>query len=166
MALSKSEIKATYPLPAYNYRVTVESDEVSFSEISGLNVEYEPVTYKHGFSFVFGDKIIPGMQQPIKLTMKKGIVRAKHQDAESDQVNDVLQCWFDEAYQNPFSLKSKRDIQIDLCDEEGKAVVRWTVRGALPMKMDAPTFDASSNDVAIETMEVVAHGLEVNYDPT
>ena len=61
MALSKGEIKASYPLPAYNYRVTVESDEVSFSEISGLNVEYEPVTYKHGFSFVLGDKIIPGM---------------------------------------------------------------------------------------------------------
>jgi hypothetical protein len=31
--------------------------------------------------------------------------------------------------------------------------------------MDAPTFDANSNDVAIESMEFVAHGLQVDYEP-
>ena len=48
MAQDKQDIKATYPLPSYNYRVTVGSDVLSFSEVSGLSVEHEPVTYKHG----------------------------------------------------------------------------------------------------------------------
>src|SRR6476469_1835253 len=75
MAVTKDDIKARYPLPIYNYRVTLGSLSLGVSEISGLNIEYEPVTYKHGLSFVMGAKIIPGMRQPVKLTMKRGIVK-------------------------------------------------------------------------------------------
>ena len=72
-----TQIKATYPLPAYNYRVTILQDGaslvLSFAEVSGLSMEYEPVTYKHGLSFVMGVKIIPGMRQQTKLTLKRGV---------------------------------------------------------------------------------------------
>ena len=159
MAQDKNEIKSTYPLPVYNYRVTVlkdgESSVLAIAEVSGLSIEYEPVTYKHGFSFVMGNKIIPGMRQPVRLTMKRGVVSK----------NDFLHGWINSVYTNPFSTGAKRDILIDLCDEAGGAVVRWTVQGALPVKLDVPTFDANSNEVAIETMELVAHGLQINYTP-
>jgi phage tail-like protein len=62
-------------------------------------------------------------------------------------------------------MTGKRDIQIDLCDESGQAVISWIARRALPIRLDAPTFDANSNDVAIETMEFIAHDLEVDYNP-
>ncbi len=155
MAQDKQAIKSTYPLPSYNYRVTVDADVLSFSEISGLSVEYESVTYKHGLSFVLVNKIIPGMRKPLQLTMKRGIVQSR----------DFLHSWIYSAYTDPFFTGTKRDIVIDLCDESGAVVVRWTVQGALPTKLDAPTFDANSNDVAIETMELVAHGLKVDYHP-
>ena len=45
MAQDKAYIAANYPLPAYNYRVTIDGIVVSFAEVSGLSVEYEPVTY-------------------------------------------------------------------------------------------------------------------------
>lgn len=154
MSLDRAHAKASYPLPVYNYRVTVGSSTIGFSEVSGLTVNYEPVTYKHGLSFVMGVKIIPGMRQPIKLTLKKGVIKA----------NDFLAAWFQTAYSDPFK-NSKQDILIDLCDETGKAIVRWKVLGALPTKLDAPTFTASSNDVAIETLEMIAHDLQVDYDP-
>src|SRR5689334_6136391 len=97
MAEDKAQIKSTYPLPAYNYRVTILGDgtslAISFAEVSGLNIEYEPVTYKHGMSFVMGSKIIPGMRQPLRLTMKRGVV----------QHNDFLYSWINSAYSNPFS---------------------------------------------------------------
>ena len=159
MAQNKDHIKSTYPLPAYNYRVTILKDGetlvIGFAEVSGLSVEYEPVTYKHGLSFVMGSKIIPGMRQPIRLTMQKGIVKS----------GDFLQSWIHNTYADPFFSSAKRDILIDLCDESGKPVIRWTVKRALPVKLDAPTFDANSNDVAIETMEVIAHDLQVDYNP-
>jgi phage tail-like protein len=131
-----------------------ESIVIAFAEVSGLSREYEPVTYKHGLSFLMGDKIIPGMRQPIRLTLKRGVVR-KH---------DFLHSWISGVYSDPFFMSAKRDILIDLCDEAGVPVVRWVVQGALPVKLDAPAFDANSNEVAIETMELVAHGLQVNYN--
>ena len=155
MGQNKEHIASKYPLPAYNYRVTIDAVVVSFAEVSGLSVEYEPVTYKHGLSYLMGNKIIPGMRQPIKLSMKKGIVKS----------NDYLPKWIHKTYTNPFYGNAKRDIVIDLCDEKGEAVIRWKVQRALPTQLDAPTFDANSNDVAIESMEFIAHGIEVDYDP-
>lgn len=155
MAQTKQQIASSYPLPAYNYRVTIEASTVSFAEVSGLSVEYEPVTYKHGLSYLMGDKIIPGMRQPIKLTMKKGLVKN----------HDDLYRWIHKTYTDPFYSNAKRDITIDLCDEQGEAVIRWKVQRALPTKLEAPTFDANSNEVAIESMEFMAHELEVNYNP-
>jgi phage tail-like protein len=159
MAQDKDSIKSAYPLPVYNYRVTILQDGASlvigFAEVSGLSIEYEPVIYKHGLSFLIGHKIIPGMRQPTRITMKRGIV----------QSGDYLQKWLDNSYKDPFFTDAKRDILVDLCDETAVPIVRWQVQGALPIKVDAPTFDANSNEVAIETMEFTAHGLTVDYNP-
>ena len=154
MALNQDQIKASYPLPVYNYKVTIGAVTMGFAEVSGLSVDYEPVTYKHGMSFVMGAKIIPGMRQPIKLTLKKGVIPG----------SGFLSDWFQSAYADPFKSALK-DLLVDLCDETGKAVVRWKIQGALPIKLDAPTFDANSNDVAIETLELVAHAIQVDYHP-
>lgn len=154
MSQSKKQIKASYPLPVYNYRVTVGNQTIGFSEVSGLSLEYEPVTYKHGFSFAMGAKIIPGMHQPVKLTLKRGIAKG----------SDFLASWLQTTYANPFK-SAEKDVVIDLCDEAGKPVVRWAVKGALPVKLDVPTFDANSNDVAIETLELIAHEIKVDYKP-
>jgi phage tail-like protein len=154
MAITKDEIKAHDPLPIYNYRVTLGSLALGVSEISGLSIEYEPVTYKHGLSFVMGAKIIPGMRQPIKLTMKRGIVKQR----------ELFYRWLRDTYANPFK-STKQDILIDLCDEAGASIIRWKIHGALPIKIDAPTFDANSNEVAIETIEVIAQDLQIEYNP-
>ena len=106
-----------------------------------------------------GSKIIPGMRQPIKVTMKRGMVKKEGSDAAK---NGFLSGWMKDTYADPFR-NHKKDILIDLCDEKGSPVIRWTVQGALPVKIEAPTFSANSNDVAIETMEVIAHGLDVSY---
>ncbi len=155
MAVAKKDIKSNYPLPVYNYRVTIGSMTVGVSEISGLSVEYEPVTYKHGLSFVMGSKIIPGMRQPIKLIMKRGIVKK----------NEALSGWLRDTYADPFK-STKQDILIDLCDETGAPIVRWKVQGAFPVKIDAPTFDANSNEVAIESIEVIAQDVQIDYNPS
>jgi len=161
MAEDKEHIKSTYPLPVYNYRVTIQSffsgssEVASFSEVSGLAMEYEHVTYKHGFSFAMGKKVIPGMPKEVRVTLKRGLIKDRK----------LLQSWIDDTYSNPFLLDKKRDIVVALLDEAGKAVIEWTVQRALPIKMDAPTFDANSNEVAIETLELVAHGLKVNFNP-
>ncbi|MGZ4968106.1 MAG: phage tail protein [Methylobacter sp.] len=160
MAQSTESIKSAYPLPVYNYQVTILDDGVAnvlgFSEVSGLSVTYEPVTYKHGLSFLTGVQIVPGMRQPIRVTLKQGLSK----NAE------FLQNWFNKSYLEPGSMTIKRDIVIDLCDEKGLPVIRWKVKQALPTKLDAPTFTASSNEVAIASMELIAADLEADYHPS
>ncbi len=55
----------------------------------------------------------------------------------------------------------KKDIYVRLMDEAGNAVVSWKVLNAFPTKLDAPSFDANSNDVAVESMELMADRVTI-----
>ena len=154
MALSKENIKTAYPLPVYNYRVEIGSDAVAFSEVSGLSLSYEMTTYKESptESGAPGPRTfrMPGQQSDVSVTLKKGLVPAvslKH-----------LYSWLRTVQINQIE---KKDIFIRLCDENGDAVVTWKVSNAFPTKLDAPTFDAKSNDAAIESMELKADGISI-----
>src|SRR3954471_4766229 len=152
MALSKSEIKTAYPLPSYNYRVEIAGAAVGFSEVTGLSIKRETSTYKE--SPVGGGA--PGplvMRMPAQvtnptITLKKGVVRkssvaALYEWINSTQINQI----------------DKKDVYVRLCDEKGEAVISWKVVNAFPTKLDAPSFTATSNDVAIETMELMADSI-------
>ena len=156
MAVSKADIKATYPLPVYNYKVDIGADTVAFSEVSGLNIAYETSVYKESSteSGKASPRVfrMPSQAQTTTLTLKKGLVPAKSQPA--------LYAWISSISINQVE---KKDITISLCDETGQAVVTWTVTNAFPTKLDVPTFDANSNDVAIESMELMADDIFINY---
>ncbi|NEN91271.1 MAG: phage tail protein [Okeania sp. SIO3H1] len=151
MATTPDDIKATYPLPVFFYRVTIgDDDSHAFSEVSGLSIEYETITYRDGLSYKEGAKYMPGLDTAVNLTLKKGIVRA----------DSYLLSWI-----NTINLNTveKRDLKIDLLDEAGEAVVSWTAVNAFPKKLDAPSFNATSNEVAIESLELMANSLKVDY---
>jgi len=150
MAVSKDQIKAAYPLPVYNYRVEIGADAVAFSEVSGLSIGYNTTTYKESpTASSAGPRIFHMPSQPTNttLTLKKGVVRkasvgALYQWINSIQTNQV----------------EKKDINIRLVDENGAPVITWKVVNAFPTKLDAPSFTADSNDVAVESMELLADG--------
>lgn len=145
MALNEQQIATSYPLPVYNYRVHIDSQAMAFSEVSGLNAEYERVIYKDGFSYLNGPNIIRAQQKELSITLKRGIVQAK----------DELNKWMNSG--------SRKDITIDLCDPQGVALVSWKVRNALPLKLNAPSFNAAGNEVAIEQLELIAMDLTIEY---
>lgn len=147
MALSKDDIRTAYPLPVYNYRVEIAGAAVAFSEVSGLSIGYETSTYKESPTAAGAPgprmMIMPGQRNAAKITLKKGIVRGVSIKA--------LYGWISTTTINQVE---KKDIFIRLCDENGAAVISWKVTNAFPTKLDAPTFDAKSNDAAIESMEL------------
>ena len=149
MATSVEDIQNTYPIPVFYYRVTIGGDDsIAFSEVSGLSIQYESITYRDGLSYKDGPKHMPGIDQPINLTLQKGIVKA----------DSFLLDWFKTIRLNTVE---KRDVRIDLLNENGEATVSWTVKDAFPTKMDVPSFNATSNEVAIETLELMATRLEI-----
>ena len=137
-----------YPLPAYNYKVSVNGNDVAFSEVSGLKVEYETVVYKHGMSYTTGPEVLRGQPVMNTITLKRGVVHRRHE----------LFDWL--------TSKTQLNIFIDLCNEKGESLIRWKIFGATPVKIDTLGFYADSNEVAIESIELVAHNLAIEYIPS
>lgn len=149
MALTKEQIKTDYPLPIYNYRVDINGESISFSEVSGLELSFETFTYKE--SYASGGKVgpnimyMPGQIQPVTISMKKGLVKGKSIPVFYNWINSIQ-----------LNQVDKKDIVVHLLDETGTTVVSWKVIDAFPTKLSAPSFDANSNDVGIESMELMA----------
>jgi len=140
--------KATYPLPAYNFRVTVDAESASFTEVSGLVIEYETVAYRHGFSRWQGERVarVPKMGHST-VTLKKGTTAS----------NTFLLDWL------TADPPAARAIAISLCDEAGAPVVVWHIKEAIPVKLSAPSFEVSGNQVAIETLELLVSSVSVEH---
>ena len=154
MAVTAQEIRQSYPLPVYNYRVEIGGAAIAFSEVSGLSIGHEVTTYKESATGGGGPgpRVIHMPSQPTspKITLKKGIVRG--------QSVPTLYAWIASIQLN---LVEKRDIFIRLCDETGAPVISWRAINAFPTKLDAPSFDAKSNDVAVESIELQADRVTI-----
>jgi len=150
MAQSTDDIRRNYPIPAYNYRVSIGPDYLAFAEVSGLSMNYETVTYRHGLSWREGELHMPARRQPVNVRMNRGIMRG----------GSYLADWINTIQLNKVE---KEDIFIDLCDESGTPLVTWAVLNAFPTRLDAPTFDANTNEVAIETLEIMADEIQLTF---
>lgn len=152
MALSQDEMKQMYPLPAYNYRVEIDGVAVGFSKASGLDVSYETTTYKQSptESGQVGPVVMhmPGQRSNATVTLERGL-------CASPAGVDLYE-WIGKTQGN---RTEKRDIHVRLLDENGEAVVSWRVVNAFPTKLTGPSFSADGNELAIESMELMADSV-------
>ena len=90
---------------------------------------------------------------PLNIALKRGILTG-----HSSQLFD----WLNSISSNQVE---KKDISISLLNEAGNEVlVTWHVVNAFPTKLTAPNFDASSNDVAIGELSLLADGMTIQYN--
>ena len=150
MTLTVDNIRKTFPLPTYNYKVRFGPDSYAFSQASGLNLQYDTITYRHGLSWFEGETQMPGRQQALNITLERGVVSS----------GSVLLEWIQSVR---LGSVTKQDVIIDLCDENGTPTVSWTVQNAFPTQLEAPTLSASGNEVAIERLQLMGNGLLVEY---
>jgi phage tail-like protein len=144
MAHSKQVQRASYPLPAYNFCVTVDAQSMSFAKVSGLQREYQTLTYRHGLSFLEGEEIIKyRIDKYVTVTLERGSMIGA----------TFLSDWLEE--------QDTRSMEISLCDEQGAPVLAWRIAKALAVKLTAAQFSAATNEAAIETLEVKAAGISV-----
>lgn len=146
MAISAEDIKKEYPLLAYRFHVNFDGQAMAFSEVSGLQIEYQTITYFDNF----GPKYMPGMSNPINFTLSKGVIKGE----------STFYTWINSTKHN---VINKKDFTISLLDEEDKPVVVWSVQNAFPIKLSAPSFDAKTSEVAIDSLDLMADSLKVEY---
>jgi phage tail-like protein len=139
---------AEYPLPVFHFQVEWGGTKVGFSEVSGLNMEQDVIEYRDGASPEYSKIKMPGMRKFGNVTLKRGIMRADNE----------FYSWF-----NTIALNTveRRDLVISLLDEEHSPVMVWKVKNAWPSKVSSPDLKADSNEVAIESVELVHEGVNV-----
>ena len=134
------------PYRAFNFRVEIDGLTVgAFSECSGLASDGDAVDYREGTDFALTVRKLPGLRKYSNITLKRGYTQ-----------NNELWRW----YRNIVNgVADRRDGSIVLMDEERKDVLRWNFTSGWINKIEAPSFKANGNEVAMESIEIVHEGL-------
>ena len=59
----------------------------------------------------------------------------------------------------------RKDVRIELHDGERRQTIAWLLKGALPVKFQAPDFNTAGNDVAMEELTLAYESLAREDDP-
>ena len=133
----------------FKFWVEIKSIVVAeFTQCSGLSVEREIERIEEGG---VNDKvhIRAGRMKYANIVLKRGTVYGRE-----------LWDWY---MTGQYDGKVRRiNFSSRLHDSEGKGMKRWNVNRALPIKWEGPQLDASSTQVAVETLELAHEGLTLN----
>jgi phage tail-like protein len=139
---------ATYPVSVFHYQVEWGGSRIGFTEVSGLTVELQSIDYREGSSPEYQVTKMPGIPQYSNITLKRGVSKAD---------NEFFQ-WLNTVKLNNIE---RRDIIISLLNEDHAPVMVWKVKEAWPCKVEGPSLNSTSNEVAIETVELCHEGLVI-----
>jgi len=135
-----------YPLPVYRFKCSVGGEDMNFSEVSGLDMGNDPITYKSGLQV----QHMPGQSTDVNITFKRGILMEKSE----------LYKWIKETSLN---LINKKDMTVSLTTADaGTLLVTWTIAGAFPKLLTGPSINAASNEVSIETLAMRADSVVIS----
>lgn len=135
------------PFRSFNFRVEIDGiDRGGFRECSGLDASQDAIEYREGTEGLTARKL-PGLNKYSNITLKWGMT----DDTE-------LWDWRKKAITGKVE---RRNGSIVLLDETGEEKLRWNFREAWPTKWTGPSFNATGNEVAIETLEIAHEGLEL-----
>lgn len=138
-----------WPLPKFYFLVDWGSTtNILFQEFSGLDIEAQPMEYRHGNSPVFSEINMPGIVKNSHITMKKGVF------ANDKSFWD----WYNKIKMNTIE---RQNVIIKLLDEAGNPVMTWTLLNAWPTKISSTDLKSDGNEVAVESIEIMHEGLTI-----
>ena len=137
-----------YPLPGFHFSVDLGGVIMNCSEVSGLDMELEEISYRYGAEQTFGTQKMSGLRKGSDVEIKKGIFADDKDYYE----------WFNEVAMN---TPVRKDVTISLLDEEHTPVMTWKLINAWPKKISGPSLKSDGNEVAIESMTIVHEGITV-----
>lgn len=140
---------SVWPLPKFHFQVKWDSQVMSFQEVSGLDIEAQPIEYRHGDSPQFSTIKMPGIQKSGNVTMKKGVFKSDNKFWD----------WFNQIKMNTIK---RIPVTISLLDEAGAPTMVWTLASAWPTKITGTDLKSDGNEVAVETIEVAHEGVTID----
>ncbi|NHQ59570.1 phage tail protein [Chlorobium sp. BLA1] len=139
------------PYNGFNFLVSFDTVRISFQEVTGLDMQTEPIEYRQGekppITSTFATIKMPGIRRG-HVILKKGVFRGERS----------LLSWFSEMKMNTIKRKP---VTITMLDEQGEPVMVWKMSNAWPVKISSPDLKASGNEVAIESIELAHEGVTI-----
>lgn len=137
------------PYRSFNFVVEIEGvPSAGFASVSGLAGELQVVEYREGADPLSSSRKLPGRVAYPNVVLRRGVTASRD-----------LWDWFQTGVEGQVE---RRDVAIVLLDNSRQPVLRWLLRNAWVTKFEAPELDASANEVAIETIELVHERLELD----
>jgi phage tail-like protein len=136
------------PYRSFNFHLVIDGVPLgAFSEASGLTAEGDAVDYREGTDLQSNVRKLIGLRKYTNITLKRG-----HTQDRS------LWAW----YRNIVNGQpDRRNVTIVLMNEARQPVLSWHAENAWVNKIEGPTFKASGNEVAMESVELVHEGLTI-----
>lgn len=152
-----------YPLTKMNFLVTVSgvSGTAAFSEVSGVEASVDVIEFRQGNSSSLAPVKIPGLVKHGNVTLKFGYT-----------LDSAFKTWVQECVSETRGEIPRSDVQIEMIDINGGApqsIVTsttaggkiWVLTNAWVTKYSAPDLNASTSEVAIETVELAYEELVI-----
>ncbi|HEX6323550.1 MAG TPA: phage tail protein [Vicinamibacterales bacterium] len=136
----------TDPYRGYNFILEIDNiPKGAFSEVGGLTADGDSVDYREGTDMQPNVRKLSGLRKFVNLTLKRGYTQDRS-----------LWQWYVNVMNG---IDDRRNVTIVLLNERRQAVLRWHAENAWINKIEGPSLKASSNDVAMESLELVHEGL-------
>jgi len=136
------------PYGGYNFKVEWDGIiQAGFKTCSGLESAQDTTDYREGTDKNLSKRRLPGLLTSTSLTLGRGI---------SD--NHELWGWRNEIIQGKVTRKN---LSVILLDDQGKEKLRWNLVNCWPSKWTGPSFDATSAELAIESLEIAHEGISM-----
>lgn len=134
------------PYAQYNFTIEIDGLSVAgFTEVGGLTSETEAFDYREGSDNNIVRKL-PGLTSVTPISLKRGFTS-----------NVELWDWRKTTIDG---LTERKSGAIILLNEARKEVMRWNFKEGWVSKWEGPGLNATTNEAAIEALEIVHEGLD------
>src|SRR5437773_12275624 len=134
------------PFRGYNFKLEIDGiNKAGFRECAGLDATAAPIEYREGDEKVYTPRKLPGQTKYSNLTLKWGIT-------------DDHSLW-DWQKKTIDGKTERKNGSIVLMNEDGEEKIRWNFVFGWPTKWTGPSFNATANEVAIESLEIAHEGV-------
>lgn len=135
------------PFAQYNFYIEIDGLSVAgFTEVGGLTTESDVFEYREG-SDANTVRKLPGLRKYTPISLKRGFT-----------TNSELWDWRKTTIDGNTERKSGAII---LLNEARAEVMRWNFVEGWLSKWEGPGLNATTNEAAIESIEIVHEGLEL-----
>ncbi len=136
-----------WAVAGYNYMVTINGQQLSFSEVKGGGMETQIIEYRTGDQFETPwNAKRQGLMKFEDWTFTRGTMIGH------DENITTFNLLFDREYTT--ELGERFDMLVELLDDQGETVASWNVHNCFPTKINITGLKGDGNALAIEEMVV------------